>query len=155
MKKTKNQNNLYNRFNMNNYDAIKPIKLLNNPFTKNSTSSDKINSKMQGNNSHFLYSHSKYRNSVDSKRPSTAPQKYKISKNKTGVVFGNNLKNIYHNNGLPNSYSNGFGAYNKRLPSPMISGQKFGMSQKLKFNSYRLSVTNNNFINMKNKKKNI
>lgn len=140
---------------MNNYDSIKPIKLLNNPFTKNSTSSDKINSKMQGNNSHYLYANSKNRNSVDSKRPSTAPQKYKISKNKTGAVFGNNLKNFYHNNGLPNSYSNGFGAYNKRLPSPIISGQKFGMSQKLKFNSYRLSVANNNFINLKNKKKNI
>ena len=107
------------------------------------------------NNSHYLYANSKNRNSVDSKRPSTAPQKYKISKNKTGAVFGNNLKNFYHNNGLPNSYSNGFGAYNKRLPSPIISGQKFGMSQKLKFNSYRLSVANNNFINLKNKKKNI
>ena len=40
MKKTKNQN-IYNRFGINNYDYAKPIKLLNNPGYKKSTSSDK------------------------------------------------------------------------------------------------------------------
>ena len=53
------------------------------------------------------------------------------------------------NNALPHTYSNGFYYNNKRLPSPMISGQKFGMTQKLKFNSYRLPLTNNNIFSFK------
>ena len=56
------------------------------------------------------------------------------------------------NNALPLTYSNGFYYNNKRLPSPMISGQKFGMTQKLKFNSYRLPLTNNNIFSFKSKK---
>ena len=36
----KNQN-LYGGFNVNNYDSTRPIKLLNNPIYKNSTSTDK------------------------------------------------------------------------------------------------------------------
>ena len=91
----------------------------------------------------------KSKNSGDIKRPSTAPQKYKIKK-KVGNnhnVFGFGNKN--GNNGLPHTYTNGFFGLNKRLPSPMISGQKFGMTQKLKFNSYRLPMTNNNIFTFK------
>lgn len=154
MKKTKNQN-IYNRFGINNYDYAKPIKLLNNPGYKKSTSSDKVIKGQMNNN--YLYENQfssnkqiKNKNIVDPKRPSTAPQKYKIKKKiGTNNVFGYGIKN--GNNGLPHTYSNGFYLYNKRLPSPMISGQKFGMTQKLKLNSYRLPLTNNNIFSFKKK----
>ena len=154
MKKQKNQQ-IYSRFNANNYDSSKPIKLLNNPEYKKSTSSDKVIKGKMNNN--YLYENQfasnkqvKNKNIIDPKRPSTAPQKYKIKKKiGTNNVFGYGIKN--GNNGLPHTYSNGFYAYNKRLPSPMISGQKFGMTQKLKFNSYRLPLTNNNIFNVKKK----
>ena len=155
MKKPKNPNT-FNRFNLNDYDSTKPIKLLT-PGYKKSISTDKVN-KIQINNN-FLYGQQfginkqpKNKNNIDSKRPSTAPQKYKIKK-KIGTnnnVFGYGMKN--GNNGLPHTYSNGFYSYNKRLPSPMISEQNFGMSQKLKFNSYRLPLTNNNIFSFKSKK---
>ena len=70
--------------------------------------------------------------------------------------FGNN--NVFRyvikngNKNLPHTYSNGFCTYNKRLPSPMISGQKLGMTQKTKFNNYRLSLTNSNIFSFKSKK---
>ena len=53
---------------------------------------------------------------------------------------------------LPHTYSNGFYAYNKRLSSPMISGQNLGLSQKLKFNIYRLPLTNKNRFSFNSKK---
>jgi hypothetical protein len=155
MKKPKNSN-IFNRFNGNNYDSTKPIKLLNNPGYKKSISSDKVIKGQLNNN--YLYDNqfgsnkqTKNKNNLDPKRPSTAPQKYKIKK-KIGTnnnVFGYGMKN--GNNGLPHTYSNGFYSYNKRLPSPMVSGQKFGMTQKLKFNSYRLPLTNNNIFSFKKK----
>ena len=168
MRQQKNPN-LYGRLNANNYDPTRPIKLLNTPVYKNSTSTDKP--KRNLNINHYNFYGQKYEpnkpqnnkiNSVDPKRPSTAPQKYKISKNKNGHVFGYGIKNenyglpYAYSNGLPNTYSNGFFAHNSRLPSPMISGgQKFGMSQKLKFNSYRLPLGNNNknLLSFKSKKK--
>lgn len=158
MRKPKSPN-IYNRFNINNYDSSKPIKLLNNPVYKHSTSTDKVNKKIQMNNN-YLYGQqfgindksNKNKNSIEAKRPSTAPQKYKIKKKsgKNNNVFGYAVKNA--NIGLPYTYSNGFYAYNKRLPSPMVSGQKFGMTQKLKFNSYRIPLTNNNIFTLKTKK---
>ena len=156
MRKPKNQN-VYNRFNGNNYDSTKPIKLLNNPVYKYSTSTDKVNKKIKINNFN-LYGQDigatkqpRNINSVDPKRPSTAPQKYKISKNKGGHVFGYGIKNT--NKGLPHTFSNGFYSHHKRLPSPMISGQKFGTTQHLKFNNYRLPMPNNNLLSIKSKKK--
>jgi hypothetical protein len=162
MKKQKNPN-MYNRFNLNNYDSSKPIKLLNNPIYKHSTSTDKVNKKVQMSNN-YLYGNqfginkqSKNKNNVDPKRPSTAPQKYKIKKKpgNNNNVFGYGIKNGVGVGvgGLPHTYSNGFYGYNKRLPSPMISGgQKFGMTPKLKFNSYRLPLTSNNIFTFKSKK---
>ena len=156
MKKPKTPNIYNNRFNINNYDSSKPIKLLNNPIYKKSTSSDKVIKSHINNN--YLYGQQmginkqqKSKNNNEVKRPSTAPQKYKIKK-KVGNnnVFGYGIKN--GNNGLPHTYSNGFYPYNKRLPSPLVSGQKFGMTQKLKFNSYRLPLTNNNIFTFKSKK---
>ena len=156
MKKPKTPNIYNNRFNINNYDSSKPIKLLNNPIYKKSTSSDKVIKSHINNN--YLYGQQmginkqqKNKNNNEIKRPSTAPQKYKIKK-KVGNnnVFGYGIKN--GNNGLPHTYSNGFYPYNKRLPSPLVSGQKFGMTQKLKFNSYRLPLTNNNIFTFKSKK---
>ena len=165
MRQPKNQN-LYGRFNVNNYDSTRPIKLLNNPIYKNSTSTDKAKKSFNFNNYNFhgqnFESNRPRTNkiiSADSKRPSTAPQKYKISKNKNGQVFGYGMKNselpYAYSNGLPNTYSNGFFSHNNRLPSPIISGEKFGMSQKLKFNSYRspLSKNNTNLLTFKSKKK--
>ena len=155
MKKSKSPN-IYNRFNLNNYDSTKPIKLLNTPGYKKSTSSDKVIKGQINNNNLFgqQFSSSKQqknKNSIDNKRPSTAPQKYKIKKKfVNNNVFGYGIKN--GNKDLPHTYSNGFYAFNKRLPSPMISGQKFGMTQKLKFNSYRLPLTNNNIFSFKSKK---
>ena len=154
MKKTKNQN-IYNRFSINNCDYAKPIKILNNPGYKKSISSDKVIKGQMSNN--YLYENQfssnkqiKNKNIVDPKRPSTAPQKYKIKKKiGTNNVFGYGFKN--GNNGLPHTYVNGFYLYNKRLPSPMISGQKFGMTQKLKLNSYRLPLSNNNIFSFKKK----
>ena len=83
-------------------------------------------------------------NSVDLKRPSTAPQKYKISKNKKTNILG--IQKM-----MPNTYSNGFYSKqqqqqynNKRLPSPMVSGnQKFGF-QKLKLKNYKTPNTTHN-----------
>ena len=158
MKKQKNPN-MYNRFNLNNYDSSKPIKLLNNPIYKHSTSTDKVNKKVQMSNN-YLYGNQfginkQNKNNVDPKRPSTAPQKYKIKKKpgNNNNVFGYGIKNGVGVGGLPHTYSNGFYGYNKRLPSPMISGgQKFGMTQKLKFNSYRLPLTSNNIFTFKSKK---
>lgn len=157
MKKTKSPN-VYNRFNLNNYDSTKPIKLLNNPIYKKSTSTDKVikahinNNILYGQQLGLNKQQQKNKNNNDIKRPSTAPQKYKIKKKvgNNNNVFGNGIKNP--NNGLPHTYSNGFYAFNKRLPSPMISGQKFGMTQKLKFNSYRLPLANNNIFTLKPKK---
>ena len=155
MKKPKSPN-IYNRFNLNNYDSTKPIKLLGGPIYKKSTSTDKVIKDQMNNN--YLYPQQfglnkqhKKQNNVDPKRPSTAPQKYKIKKKvgNNNNVFGYGIKN--GNNGLPHTYSNGFYGYNKRLPSPMISGQKFGMTQKLKFNSYRIPLTNNNIFSFKTK----
>ena len=89
-------------------------------------------------------------NSVDLKRPSTAPQKYKISKNKKTNILG--IQKM-----MPNTYSNGFYSKqqqqynNKRLPSPMVSGnQKFGF-QKLKLKNYKTPNTtlNLNFFDKK------
>ena len=157
MKKSKNPN-MHNRLNFNNYDSTNPIKLLNNPIYKHSTSTDKVNKKSNLNNNYLYGQHfgmnrpQKNKNSMDPKRPSTAPQKFKIKKKPSNNnVFGYGFKN--GNNGLPHTYSNGFYGYNKRLPSPMISGgQKFGMTQKLKFNSYRLPLTSNNIFTFKAKK---
>jgi hypothetical protein len=157
MKKTKSPN-VYNRFNLNNYDSTKPIKLLNNPIYKKSTSTDKVikahinNNILYGQQLGLNKQQQKNKNNNDIKRPSTAPQKYKIKKKvgNNNNVFGYGIKNP--NNGLPHTYSNGFYAFNKRLPSPMISGQKFGMTQKLKFNSYRLPLANNNIFTLKPKK---
>ena len=139
----------YDRFNINNYDSSKPIKLLQ-PSHKKSASTDKPNKKSNSHN--YLYNQqfmikpqNKIRNSVDLKRPSTAPQKYKISKNK-GNILGN------PNNKMPNSYSNGFYKNNKRLSSPMVSvGQKFGASQKFKFNNYRMGNPGHNLFSFKKK----
>ena len=156
MKKPKTPNIYNNRFKINNYDSSKPIKLLNNPIYKKSTSSDKV-IKSHINNNNYLYGQQmginkqqKNKNNFEIKRPSTAPQKYKIKKKvgNNNNVFGYGIKN--GNNGLPHTYSNGFYP-NKRLPSPMISGQKFGMTQKLKFNNYRLPLTNNNIFTFKKK----
>jgi hypothetical protein len=161
----KNQN-LYGGFIVNNYDSTRPIKLLNNPIYKNSTSTDKAKKSINFNNYNFYgqkFEPNKPQTnkiiSADSKRPSTAPQKFKISKNKSCHVFGYGIKNkelpYAYSIGLPNTYSNGFFSHNNRLPSPMISGQKFGMSQKLKFNSYRFPLGNNNknLLSFKSKKK--
>ena len=155
MKKSKSPN-IYNRFNLNNYDTSKPIKLLNTPGYKKSTSTDK-DIKAQINNNYLFgqqfgsNKNQKNKNNADAKRPSTAPQKFKIKKKMgSNNVFGYGIKN--GNKDLPHTYSNGFYAYNKRLPSPMISGQKFGMTQKLKFNSYRLPLTNNNIFSINSKK---
>ena len=156
MKKQKTPNIYNNRFNINNYDSSKPIKLLNNPIYKKSTSTDKVIKSHFNNN--YLYGQQmginkqqKSKNNNEVQRPSTAPQKYKIKKKvgNNNNVFGYGIKN--GNNGLPHTYSNGFYPINKRLPSPMISGQKFGMTQKLKFNSYRLPLTNNNIFTFKKK----
>ena len=163
MKKNKNPN-IYNRFNLNNYDGAKPIKLLNHPGYKKSTSTDKVNKGINNinnnNNNNYLYGQEygtnkppKNKGSIDPKRPSTAPQKYKIKKKINGGsnnVFGYGIKN--GNSGLPYTYSNGFYAYNKRLPSPNVSGQQFGITQKLKFNNYRLPLTSNNIFSFKPKK---
>ena len=157
MKKPKTPNIYNNRFKINNYDSSKPIKLLNNPIYKKSTSSDKV-IKSHINNNNYLYGQQmginkqqKNKNNFEIKRPSTAPQKYKIKKKvgNNNNVFGYGIKN--GNNGLPHTYTNGFYPNNKRLPSPMISGQKFGMTQKLKFNNYRLPLTNNNIFTFKKK----
>ena len=85
----------YDRFNINNYDSSKPIKLLQSGHKK-SASIDKPSKKSA--NSNYLYNQqfmlkpqNKIRHSVDLKRPSTAPQKYKISKNK-GNILGNHIK---------------------------------------------------------------
>ena len=158
LKRTNNKNN-YDRFNINNYESSKPIKLLNNSQGhKKSISIDK-SSKIQGNNYNYLYnqqymiksSTNKNANSVDLKRPSTAPQKYKISKNKKTNILG--IQKM-----MPNTYSNGFYSKqqqqqynNKRLPSPMVSGnQKFGF-QKLKLKNYKTPNTtlNLNFFDKK------
>ena len=155
MKKSKSPN-IFNRFNLNNYDGTKPIKLLGAPGYKKSISSDKVIKNQI--NTNYLYpqqfgtnKQQKKQNNNDPKRPSTAPQKYKIKKKigNNNNVFGYGFKN--GNNGIPHTYSNGFYGFNKRLPSPMISGQKFGMTQKLKLNSYRLPLTNNNIFSFKPK----
>ena len=129
----------YDRFNVNNYDSSKPIKLLQ-PSHKKSASTDKPNKKSNSHN--YLYNQqfmikpqNKIRNSVDLKRPSTAPQKYKISKNKGNILGNPNKENFIGlnlglqanpNNKMPNSYSNGFYKNNKRLSSLLVSvGQKF------------------------------
>ena len=54
---------------------------------------------------------------------------------------------------MPNTYSNGFYKNNKRLSSPMVSGnQKFGTSHKFKFNNYKLpSPAGNNIFSFKKK----
>ena len=129
----------YDRFNVNNYDSSKPIKLLQ-PSHKKSASTDKPNKKSNSHN--YLYNQqfmikpqNKIRNSVDLKRPSTAPQKYKISKNKGNILGNPNKENFIGlnlglqanpNNKMPNFYSNGFYKNNKRLSSLLVSvGQKF------------------------------
>ena len=88
----------YDRFNINNYDSSKPIKLLQ-PSHKKSASTDKPNKKSNSHN--YLYNQqfmikpqNKIRNSVDLKRPSTAPQKYKISKNKGNILGNPNKENF-------------------------------------------------------------
>ena len=162
-----NKNN-YDRFNINNYDSSKPIKLLQ-PGHRKSVSTDKPSKKHNNNmnNNNYLYNQqyiikpqTKIRNSVDLKRPSTAPQKYKISKNKANILGnGNKVNNfmglgmqVNQTNKMPNSYSNGFYKNNKRLSSPMISGgQKFGVTQKLKFNNYKLPNPGHNLFNFKKK----
>ena len=138
---------------MKNYDSTKPIKLLNNPGQKKSISIDK----KENFKNYNLYSQQfgtnkqqKNKNSIEQKRPSTAPQKYKISKNKGGNVFGFTNKNGIK--AFPNTYSNGFFAYNKRLPSPMISSQKFGISKKMKFNSNRIPLNGNDLFSIKARK---
>ena len=155
----------YDRFNINNYDSSKPIKLLQ-PSHKKSASTDKPNKKSNSHN--YLYNQqfmikpqNKIRNSVDLKRPSTAPQKYKISKNKGNILGNPNKENFIGlnlglqanpNNKMPNSYSNGFYKNNKRLSSPMVSvGQKFGASQKFKFNNYRMGNPGHNLFSFKKK----
>ena len=155
--KKQNSKNNYDRFNINNYDSSKPIKLLQ-PGHRKSISTDKPSKKHNNNNNmnsnNYLYNQqyiikpqTKIRNSVDLKRPSTAPQKYKISKNKANILGNTNKVSnfmglgmqVNQTNKMPNSYSNGFYKNNKRLSSPMISGgPKFGVSQKLKFNNYKL-----------------
>jgi hypothetical protein len=45
MRQQKNPNT-YGRFNVNNYDSTRPIKLLNTPIYKNSTSTDKAKKKL-------------------------------------------------------------------------------------------------------------
>ena len=56
------------------------------------------------------------------------------------------------NNKMPNTYSNGFYKNNKRLSSPMVSGgQKFGVTQKFKFNNYKLPNPGQNLFNFKKK----
>ena len=78
---------IYNRPNINNNDTTRPIKLLNTPGYKNSTSSDK-GIKSQSNNIYLIgqqFGSNRQqinKNSIDNKRPSTAPQKYKIKKNR-------------------------------------------------------------------------
>ena len=61
---------------------------------------------------------------------------------------------VNQTNKMPNTYSNGFYKNNKRLSSPMISGgQKFGVTQKLKFNKEiqrGRGDNNNNIINNNN-----
>ena len=155
----------YDRFNINNYDSSKPIKLLQSGHKK-SASIDKPSKK--SNNSNYLYNQqfmlkpqNKIRHSVDLKRPSTAPQKYKISKNKGNILGNPNKENFIGlnlglqanpNNKMPNSYSNGFYKNNKRLSSPMVSvGQKFGASQKFKFNNYRMGNPGHNLFSFKKK----
>ena len=167
--KKQNSKNNYDRFNINNYDSSKPIKLLQ-PGYKKSLSINK-NKKNNINNNNYLYNQqyvlkqqNKMRHSVDVKRPSTAPQKYKIAKNKVSNILENNNKvgnffglgiggPVSANNKLPNTYSNGFYKNNKRLSSPMISGgQKFGAGQKFKFNNYKIpSPGHNNVFNFKKK----
>ena len=101
-----NKNN-YDRFNINNYDSSKPIKLLQ-PGHRKSVSTDKPSKKHNNNmnNNNYLYNQqyiikpqTKIRNSVDLKRPSTAPQKYKISKNKGNKKSRSSNKN--NNNIIP------------------------------------------------------
>ncbi len=163
MKRSSRSN--YDRFNINNYDSSKPIKLLQ-PGNRKSVSTDKSAKK---HNINYLYNQqymikpqTKVRNSVDVKRPSTAPQKYKISKNKANILgSGNKVGNIMglgigiqsnQNNKMPNTYSNGFYKNNKRLSSPMVSGgQKFGVTQKFKFNNYKLPNPGQNLFNFKKK----
>ena len=171
MKRTSKSN--YDRFNINNYDSSKPIKLLQ-PGHRKSISTDKPskkhnNNNNMNNNNNYLYNQqyiikpqTKIRNSVDLKRPSTAPQKYKISKNKANILGNTNKVSnfmglgmqVNQTNKMPNSYSNGFYKNNKRLSSPMISGgPKFGVSQKLKFNNYKLPSPGpgHNLFNFKKK----
>ena len=167
MKKS-NKNN-YDRFNLNNYDSSKPIKLLQ-PGQRKSVSTDKPSRKHNNNiNNNYLYNQqyvikpqTKVRNSVDAKRPSTAPQKYKISKNKGNILGnGNKVSNFMglglgmqpiQSNKMPNTYSDGFYKNNKRLSSPMVSGgQKFGVTQKFKFNNYKLPNPGHNLFNFKKK----
>ena len=163
--KRSNRSN-YDRFNINNYDSSKPIKLLQSGHKK-SASIDKPSKK--SNNSNYLYNQqfmlkpqNKIRHSVDLKRPSTAPQKYKISKNKGNILGNPNKENFIglnfglqqpnQNNKMPNSYSNGFYKNNKRLSSPMVSfGQKFGATHKFKFNNYRMPNPGQNLFSFKKK----
>ena len=163
----KNNKNNYDRFNINNYDSSKPIKLIQSGHKK-AISIDK--SKKNNMNNNYLYNqqfilkqNGKTRHSVDVKRPSTAPQKYKIAKNKTGNILENSNKvgNFFGlgiggpasaNNKLPNTYSNGFYKNNKRLSSPMVStGQKFGTGQKFKFNNYKIPSPGHNIFNFNKK----
>ena len=120
--------NNYNKSNINNYNPNKPIKLLNVPFYNNNSSTPVT----------------KIKNFSGVQRPSTAPQKYKISK-----------KNTNTNKVGFSSYTNGFGGYNKRLPSPMINERKFSNTQKLKYQKFRLASPNNNIFSFKSGKKNM
>ena len=166
----KRSNNKLDRFNINN-DSSKPIKLIHSSgHNRKSISSDKSKKNNNNLNNNYLYNQqfilkpqNKIRNSVDIKRPSTAPQKYKISKSKNGNILGNQNNKIGNiiglgipinsGNKMPNTYSNGFYKNNKRLSSPMVSGnQKFGTSHKFKFNNYKLpSPAGNNIFSFKKK----
>ena len=162
----KRNNKNYDRFNINNYDSSRPIKLLQ-PGHKKSISTEKSSKKQNNylfNQPYIVKPQNKIRNSVDLKRPSTAPQKYKIAKNKTGNILGNGSNKVGNYFGLgmgiqveqvnkvPKTYSNGFYKNNKRLASPMVSvGQKFGATQKFKFNNYKLPSPGHNLFNFKKK----
>ena len=162
----KRNNKNYDKFNINNYDSNKPIKLLQ-PGHKKSISTDKSSKKQNNflfNQPYIVKPQNKVRNSVDLKRPSTAPQKYKIAKNKNANILGsgsNRVGNYFglgmgiqvdQNNKAPKTYSNGFYKNNKRLSSPMVSGgQKFGATQKFKFNNYKLPSPGHNLFNFKKK----
>ena len=151
----KNKSKKFNNFYNNDLNIMQ-----NNPRDKPSKKS--ANSNYLYNQQFMLKPQNKIRHSVDLKRPSTAPQKYKISKNKGNILGNPNKENFIglnfglqqpnQNNKMPNSYSNGFYKNNKRLSSPMVSvGQKFGATHKFKFNNYRMPNPGQNLFSFKKK----